>query len=221
MSADAKFKVGDRVRCVRADCFGLVHGKESVVTGVRDKLVMVDGDEGLWHEYRFELVAPTLRIEAGKYYRTRDGRKVGPAVKHNSEDYGRWPWEVPQNDVTFAEDGKHMSDGTESPDDLVAEWVEPKSCAAAEVDNLRDEYGPRGPNLAELAAVCANNRDITLASIVERLTKLEQAAKPIKVGDSVTLKDAVRVTGFDKQNVNIVTSGGGSFVLPLTALTLA
>jgi hypothetical protein len=64
----------------------------------------------------------TIKLEAGKYYRTRDGRKVGPVIRY---DKGYcWPWSVPQFYFTYADDGKHFVDRRESGADLIAEWVD-------------------------------------------------------------------------------------------------
>lgn len=86
----------------------------------------------------------TPTIEAGKFYRTRDGRKVGPM----RDD---WP-----HDRTFRYHATagiltgHLWDcagigyGNQNPaTNLVAEWIdEPKKGnLAAQVDNLADEYG--------------------------------------------------------------------------------
>ena len=64
-----------------------------------------------------------LKLEVGKFYRTRDGRKVGPMLIWN--DCVDYPW------------SDHMEDGTDvwspnglscppvdSPTDIVAEWID-------------------------------------------------------------------------------------------------
>jgi hypothetical protein len=64
-----------------------------------------------------------LKIEAGKYYRTRDGRKVGPMVEERPR-WSSWPWDVKNGQgnletMLWKDDG--MAD--ETPDaDLIAEW---------------------------------------------------------------------------------------------------
>jgi hypothetical protein len=58
----------------------------------------------------------TFTIQAGKYYRTRDGRRVGP-IKHLDDKV-----------YPFCDDGEtytklgEVIDGQERPDDLIAEW---------------------------------------------------------------------------------------------------
>jgi len=88
------------------------------------------------------LPAAPLKIEAGKFYRTRDGRKVGPM----RDDWfnAEWRFHVSSGAGTgllWNAEGKNYL-GMETNSDLVAEWT--SSCAAAQVDNLRDEYGPAG-----------------------------------------------------------------------------
>lgn len=80
-----------------------------------------------------------LTIQAGKFYKTRDGRKVGPMVDDCSFDC-----------VAFIEkpgDGRGWSKfgiglGRAVGEDLIAEWVEPTTNTAATVDALDGEYGP-------------------------------------------------------------------------------
>lgn len=89
---------------------------------------------------------PALRIEAGRYYRTRDGRKVGPMKRWNDLE-GR-----PYNDrlLEVEGDGRYWSlDGKgHSAQDLIALWEEPAAATpltAATVDYQAEEYGPVVP----------------------------------------------------------------------------
>lgn len=62
-----------------------------------------------------------MKIEEGKYYRTRNGRKVGPAEHLGTST--SFPWNVPGNHFyAYTEDGKSCL-GV-SNDDLIAEWVD-------------------------------------------------------------------------------------------------
>ena len=63
-----------------------------------------------------------LQIEAGKYYKTRDGRKVGPM--ETSHINPQWPWRGDGSDVTYANTGKHLHWGGEDEIDLIAEWTD-------------------------------------------------------------------------------------------------
>ena len=85
-----------------------------------------------------------MQIEAGKYYRTRDGRKAGPAVKRHDGEYGlSVPW--PEGDYFYSSDGKSCL-GYRS-DDLIAEWTdEPHETPhftnmLAEMQDLAENYG--------------------------------------------------------------------------------
>lgn len=63
-----------------------------------------------------------MKLEVGKFYKTRDGRKVGPVVFADAglEEY---PFAVPQEYVTYRKDGTHYSDRRESRADLISEWT--------------------------------------------------------------------------------------------------
>lgn len=150
MRRENKFKIGDRVRCIDdsgTDC--VKSGQEYDVAGVDGPYIYVreDGEEHGMYAYRFELVAPPLKIEAGKFYRTRDGRKVGPIMVAQGE-HDPWPWKAASRMTTFY--FKH--DGFSCPgsahlhrdeDDLIAEWQDmPSAPVAAQVDSIAEEYGP-------------------------------------------------------------------------------
>ncbi|MDP9854543.1 hypothetical protein [Agrobacterium tumefaciens] len=78
----------------------------------------------------------TLKIEAGKFYKTRDGRKVGPAfivgscaVFGNGSNYASAVW---------AEDGRssHRDDKLSLKDnDIIAEWIDEPVVANAKASN--------------------------------------------------------------------------------------
>lgn len=87
-----------------------------------------------------------LKIEAGKFYMTRDGRKVGPMIedKWHDRDYG-WTVEHEFN----AEYGKawradgtfHVVRGKEHSADLIAEWVDdPVAKAKPSNDNAEPNF---------------------------------------------------------------------------------
>jgi hypothetical protein len=63
-----------------------------------------------------------LRIEEGKFYRTRDGRKFGPMIRESWED-GE-PWTADTAPHYWGSDGKWNTKSTEpTACDLVAEWI--------------------------------------------------------------------------------------------------
>lgn len=80
--------------------------------------------------------APTLKIEEGRYYRTRAGRKVGPM--RNDKGIKGYRWDG-RGTSQFYDDQGSADDGTKF--DLVAEWQETTN-VGAQVDTLAEEYGP-------------------------------------------------------------------------------
>lgn len=77
-------------------------------------------DSGNWRGW--VLITPrdtaTLQIEVGKYYRTRDGRKVGPM-----EGFGRYRVHTADSEDSWQLDGTYDS-RNEDGFDLIAEWTE-------------------------------------------------------------------------------------------------
>jgi hypothetical protein len=71
-----------------------------------------------------------MEIEAGKYYRTRVGQKVGPARKNRNGNC-TYPWSVPHNGGFHAYTSKGKSCLLGGDDDIVAEWVDEKDDAAS------------------------------------------------------------------------------------------
>jgi hypothetical protein len=68
-----------------------------------------------------------VKLEEGKYYRTRDGRKVGPLVMHpNYSLCGAegWGYSVDSYWYTDKEYAGRTQKSQENEEDLVAEWVE-------------------------------------------------------------------------------------------------
>jgi len=66
-----------------------------------------------------------MKIEAGKYYRTRDGRKVGPMAETGARDF---PWtghNVLTGSESYRYDGSWSTQvGRRVEYDLVAEWTD-------------------------------------------------------------------------------------------------
>jgi hypothetical protein len=121
----AKFKVGDRVA---VDWSHPMWVGEAVVESVDNGIAIVKYDNGKSGGFPLKhltliAVAPataTLRIEAGKFYKTRDGRKVGP-YHHAFSDI----WRVGEDHSTAVfEDGTTNRNGRKTDADLVAEWTD-------------------------------------------------------------------------------------------------
>lgn len=73
------------------------------------------------HEQKYENPAP-LKIEEGKYYKTRSGRKVGPAKYAPDNEHDPVPWGL--SDEWWPPHGTYYGDGTPHPHDLIAEWTD-------------------------------------------------------------------------------------------------
>jgi len=142
-------KVGDRVRRV-AEGYSTVCpiGFETEITkieGGRIWYIDVDGDEtssdagsSVWEP----ATAPApLAIEAGKFYRTRDGRKVGPILVWGDGRFHVKSDTVCGNQLWFA-DGSAILDDTCN--DLVAEWVDEPTVEFKAGDRVRRIAEPWG-----------------------------------------------------------------------------
>lgn len=81
-----------------------------------------------------------MKIEVGKYYKTRSGKKVGPAK--GLEPYASFPWSIPHFEggfYAYTEEGKSCLDRTE--DDIVGEWVEEMTTERTWGDMSPEEKG--------------------------------------------------------------------------------
>jgi len=148
-----KPKVGDRVRCVTGTSL-ITKGKEYVVTGVTDSVLWVDRKERGIADYPYEYFEPItaetpvvaeaqpapLKIEAGKFYRTRDGRKVGP-MKASSWSDGWYDESASITSQRWEKDGSYII-GQTTQLDLIAEWTD-EPATTTEVTN--DNAAPATP----------------------------------------------------------------------------
>lgn len=130
-AATAKFKVGDRVRLVKGSQWNnsLTQSVGTVVEtaaeSTAETAVIFDGDDFTWHLQFSDLIPATLTIGAGRYYKTRDGRKVGPMVK-GSLDVQLYDEAKSVTSYGWYPDGSFIC-GAMSTIDLIAEWVEPQA----------------------------------------------------------------------------------------------
>ncbi len=70
-----------------------------------------------------------LHISEGRYYRTRDGQKVGPMIDRNPTPWDRTKW----RDVggrCWHENGEHYKEMQTPNLDIIAEWTEPMDLTA-------------------------------------------------------------------------------------------
>jgi hypothetical protein len=137
------------------------------ITDVRDKTVYVEvdgqpGKEWCYRKNQLTLIksdSATLKIEAGKFYRTRDGRKVGPAfivgrcaVFGNGSNYASAVW---------ADDGRssRRDDKLSLKDnDIIAEWIEEPvakpSTTTASNDNAQTNF-----KVGDRVKIVSNSRE--------------------------------------------------------------
>lgn len=142
--AEAEFKVGDRVRADGGYEFDPSAGVilEAASGGWRVKVegaVESGASKDIWYYYDRELTiipaaTPAFTIEDGKFYKTRDGRKVGPVVEAQGRD-DPWPWKALVGLTTYYyRNTGHSCPGYahahNAKDDLIAEWVEPATQAS-------------------------------------------------------------------------------------------
>lgn len=152
-------RVGERVRVARAE---LQHksaaiGLEFTVTKeaykVGNGVQTWGGDNAGGYVWRADELEPilstttpeqpvTLKIEAGKFYKTRDGRKAKIERSHygDSYDFVATVEGLPGNKV-YKKDGKHGSRwiANNSSDDLIAEWIN-EPIAKPTNDNAKPKF---------------------------------------------------------------------------------
>ncbi|THK34417.1 hypothetical protein EHS39_30080, partial [Ensifer sp. MPMI2T] len=139
-------KVGDLVTCT----LGLGNGTVYETSNNGKIRVRWDtgGGEAWWGADKWEPLpvaeqpeAP-LQIVAGRYYKTRDGRKAGPSELRDADidDPIDYPWLVPvggdSGHYVYTSDGRYSIGGSFPEHDLIAEWVdEPTETVAATASN--------------------------------------------------------------------------------------
>lgn len=149
-------KVGDRVRVTTDNnvfCPGTPAGCKGVITSIDGGVVGLD----LHHpragvisqactEYRkfLEPITAPITITAGKSYRTRYGRKVGPMERRdyyfasdNGNHYSAGGLCGYQGDVSGKRPGWRVAR------DLVAEWIEPEKVAVEEARKTPEPWGSK------------------------------------------------------------------------------
>lgn len=79
-----------------------------------------------------------MQLEEGKFYRARDGSKIGPmsfiGSVHPSD---HWPWTAysPERKEYWRHNGLLHNEATPSPYDLLEEWIEPKTLSTNLIDH--------------------------------------------------------------------------------------
>ena len=155
-------RVGERVRYTGKSTIYSekeLIGIEGVVAETGTRLVVVNFDKAIVDGVRtggakyIENLEPVLstatseqpailKIEAGKFYKTRDGRKVGPMAAWHGLGSGEYHWinvDDPEKGRLWREDG---TSGRLMPEhDLIAEWIdEPIAKAKPSNDNAKPKF---------------------------------------------------------------------------------
>lgn len=86
-----------------------------------------------------------MKIESGRYYKTRDGRKVGP-IEHAKDYDNEYPWWHNEGQLIFDKNGYNAFNRH---DDLVEEWADEPT--HQDIGKLTLDMDMT-PNLAALAA---------------------------------------------------------------------
>ncbi|WP_421565713.1 ribosomal protein L7/L12 [Ochrobactrum sp. EDr1-4] len=184
------FKVGDRVRVIKADLFrqGTRVGDIGYVTSSSGKVVSFD----LHHEtagvinqlaidpWKRIQLAP-FKIEAGKYYRTRDGRKVGPVRSEGLY------WGAPEVNDSYYDDGRQWRT-YESHHDLIAEWVDEPVKAAAPLPFI----------LRNLKFTVAPIAKPAIVALIENGQPKPSTAPHVHANETFAAKEAARLAGVHK-----------------------
>lgn len=130
-----------------------------------------------------------MKLEVGKFYRTRDGQKVGPIKSRRDKVY---PFHGRLDDTvspSFTKDGYYWRSELESPDDLIAEWVDEPAASqpAGPVRTItRKEIVPgsyKGPvhiyeadnDSVRLSVPGFHYKLVDLKNIIETLTEIADA----------------------------------------------
>ncbi len=141
------FKVGDRVRLTIDEGEGRNSGSIGVIEEIKNNYARVLFDAPFdgwgktgrnWHAQLSDLVVAPLKIEAGKYYRTRDGRKAGPMEIWPLGGWHSDRAEYPLNGGVWLQDGSAKYHGAKDSPQLISEWVDEPVKAAAPVAVQQD-----------------------------------------------------------------------------------
>ena len=190
---ETKFKVGDRVR---------YDGRSATIREYHSRIsagpyfIEFDEDVGFghngnglserplnnnrgWWAVEHLLSHAPLTVRAGRYYKTRDGRKVGPMLDFGNEtwlDFGNEIWHVKSGGnfggSLWRGDGTVIMEGNAA--DLVAEWTEP-TVAKAKFEIANDSGG---------WDVIGGLTGLTFKA------KLVDTPRPFKIGDRVEFTSA-------------------------------
>lgn len=194
VAEEPKFKVGDRVRVITKrhgnPQFGMIGTVvETSRGGVLDIEIEYDKPFGILKTNQYastdlELI-DLLTIQTGRYYKTRDGRKVGPM--HFTSPCSEWPWEAKGYEDYCRSDGTTW-DGRAPENrttDLVAEWVDEPAATASPTTGFtiplpEEDDDPDSKLLVSISAD-TSALDSEIDRILKRLKKLKKRARKMGI----------------------------------------
>ena len=242
-SADCEFKVGDKVKFTtkspasRAEYFDGVmtvaglrtySGKVMVKIGYPSGLNQITTPESL-------ILAPTLTVEVGKFYKTRDGKRVGPIEETRGFFGGSHPFCYDEGEGRWSVTPTGVWSGDGKPGDwrdLVEEWAEPVEPApkfkVGDLVKIIDANG--GGELGDIAVVTSakrfephdwlygleNTDGSRHCGLFERRLAL---APKFSIGDKVTVVG--EIVEFDGDDLRVVFADGFDGYCAPSSLTLA
>ena len=122
----------------------------------------------------------TIQLEEGKYYRTRDGRKVGPLrfTRVDGAKDKRWAtapgfsgahWYTQYNDALWAGDYANASAFNPTVDDLMEEWVDEPEATHDPVEHPKHYTGhpPEPTSGIQLVTASVDGRYLRLNVVVD------------------------------------------------------
>lgn len=188
-AAAQTFKVGDRVRTEGWARFYEVVGVD--VGHIWVKLYDGSSSKESTEGKTFEFEPAPLKIEAGKYYCTRDGRKAGPLMARNNDSYA-FAADI-AGDIgirIFQKDGVHGSlwIGNEPNLDLIAEWVDEPVKAAAPVQFILRK------NIFSFAPVAKP----AIVALIENGQPKPSVAPFVHANETLAAKEAARLASLQK-----------------------
>ena len=196
--ATPTFEVGDRVQTIADSLPWYRAGEVAEVViadgGDDDCFVRFNSDRmasDSWYvKWKHIQLAP-LKIEAGKYYRTRDGRKVGPMNAAESEGYAFSGALVGVGWIKiFQSTGAHGSRliGSDPNLDLIAEWIDEPVKAAEPVQFTMRNFKLTVEPVAKPAIV----------ALIENGQPKPSVAPFVHANETLAAKEATRLAGVHK-----------------------
>jgi hypothetical protein len=188
------FKVGDRVQIIADSLPWYRTGEIAEVIradgGDNDCYVRFDTQrmaDTRWYAKWDHLKLAPLKIEAGKYYRTRDGRKVGPVTDRGGYFVAN-DWHYNSSGECGRRGRHNPADNWRDDSDLIAEWVDEPVKAAAPVPFIK------WSDIFSTAPVAKP----AIVALIENGQPKPSAAPHVHANETLAAKEAARLAGVHK-----------------------